>query len=198
MIFVRVIAHLTEPDSHGNRRCTLNTDPIGVWGPICQLVLYDLPLVLVVLLYPVIFYKSFVGNRQRRRIRTVNEASQWVTRHVSRAASENNDPVVTSPTSALNSAQSPGCCRRPQYGSVSGFVTLTLTTLSAVTCLAPSEVYFTLLLVFNIELSAQYYAIVKVMQSLTVVSDPVLIVLANPELRTLFKNWLTFRCCHRW
>ncbi|GAU99931.1 hypothetical protein RvY_10864 [Ramazzottius varieornatus] len=187
---ILTIAKLTDPDKNGKRKCTLDTDPIGGWGPVSQLVVYDLPLVFIVALYPLIFYKSFIATRhRRRRIRAANEATMNATKPASDTIEIDGSMVKS--TMASRKAPAVGCCGRPQHGSVSGFVTLTLTTLSAMTCLAPSEVYFTLLLVFDTELSAEYYATVKLMQSLTVIFDPILIVLANPELRTLFRRYIT-------
>ncbi|GAU91399.1 hypothetical protein RvY_03657-1 [Ramazzottius varieornatus] len=225
---VITITYVTNPDDQGRQGCSLNTDPIGVWGPILQIVFYDLPIALVFLLYPVICYKSFFGTRKHRQIRTGNESSllakgRLVTSQPTNTAGQptvSNVAVLgqtagsTEPESHLgtNQATKPlsestavglsvvapsnkaetvavkslRCCR-PRYGSASGFATLTLMTLSVLVCLAPNEAYFTLLLVVDTD-PPGLFEIVKVLQSLTIIFDPILIVLANPELRKLVRK----------
>ena len=63
---------------------------------------------------------------------------------------------------------------------------MTLTTLSVLVCLAPNEAYFTFLLVTDTD-PPGLFEIVKVLQSLTIIFDPLLIILAKPELRKLVK-----------
>ena len=77
-----------------------------------------------------------------------------------------------------------------------GYVTLTLKTFTVIVCLAPKEVYFFLKTVSEIKLSVSFYLVVRILQSPTPILDPILIVLANPELRKMIKDRV-IACLHK-
>ena len=56
---------ITPPVSDGTQQCTLNFAVIGLWSAISQVVLYDLPILLVILAYPIVCYNSFFANRSQ-------------------------------------------------------------------------------------------------------------------------------------
>ena len=174
----------------GERRCGVHLDLLGHWGGISQVVMYNLPVAFVILVYPVIFYKSFFGHTQRRRVGVANDTSLRVSRYGTKAGNTSGGQTANpSPADAQPEARKQvvsGCCRKPRHGSTTGYVTLTLTTVTVIVGLAPSEVYFFLLAFSNIEPVA-VHSTLRVLQSLTSIFDPVLIVLANPELRKLVK-----------
>ena len=174
------ISHLSNLDKDGEQHCGLNTESIGAWGSVLQLLYYDLPVVLVFVFFTIICYRSFIGTRQQRRIRAVNGV--LVGRSlplVSRAG-----PDIPA-TDSLQAREERGfCCGQPRYGSRAGFLTLMLVTLSVLICHAPNEVYFTMLMVVDYDPPGLFTA-VRVLQSLTTIFDPLLIVLAGPELENL-------------
>ncbi|GAV01319.1 hypothetical protein RvY_12053 [Ramazzottius varieornatus] len=75
-------------------------------------------------------------------------------------------------------------CGREPSGSTTGFVTLTLMTLSVTVCLLPKEATFTYLIWAETE-PTSVFDVCDVLQRLTTTFDPILIVLANTQLREL-------------
>ncbi|GAV01886.1 hypothetical protein RvY_12525 [Ramazzottius varieornatus] len=69
-------------------------------------------------------------------------------------------------------------CGRALNGSRTGFVTLTLITISVILCLMPNDIYFTWQMITDRGV-VEVYLVVDAIRSLTTVIDPVLIVLGN-------------------
>ncbi|GAV03726.1 hypothetical protein RvY_14114 [Ramazzottius varieornatus] len=51
---------------NGTLKCDVDTDAMGIWYPITQLFLFDTPICVVLLTYPVVCYKSFFQDRKQR------------------------------------------------------------------------------------------------------------------------------------
>ena len=96
----------------------------------------DLPIALVFLLYPDIFYKSFVGNRNQPRVRGGNESSHAKSRPETNQATKTDGSRAVQPEEGKVTSRT--TCIKPRYGSVTGFLTLTS---SVLVCLAPNEAF---------------------------------------------------------
>ncbi|GAU97049.1 hypothetical protein RvY_08409 [Ramazzottius varieornatus] len=156
--------------------------------------------------YPVVYYKSFFrGRRQRLLISSQTVRVQTETIQTEQLGHPGQVPTSTQPLSIPRPSVPAVIPRRTETlklcgkmihidGSATGFVTLTLMTVSVIISLMPKEVYYTYQLWTdddNIHLF--FYLIADTLQHLTTVFDPVLIVLVNPELQKIILATLRLR-----
>ncbi|GAV01887.1 hypothetical protein RvY_12526 [Ramazzottius varieornatus] len=193
-----ILVSVVRPSSDDNLTldCTIEPAKAGSWSLILEVVLYDVPLLAIILLYPFVCYKSFFSKRRqqirphsvntgaRSRLAT-NGSTAWGGVHVS-----GSGPVSGNEGRAVAEKRL-RVCGRTLNGSPSAFLTLTLMTLSVVVCLIPNEVYYTWQMMTDSDLM-EVYLVVDAMQRLTTVFDPVLIVLGNTELRKMVSSRLPF------
>lgn len=164
------------PAAVGNftvQQCTLDTTAIGAWSPVSQLLLHDIPVLIVILSYPLVCYRSFFADRKPR---IAPEAGTYRSTRIQRR----DTPLVSGegPTvdpenpSAKAKDKRVRLCGRIIQGSRTGFVTLTLMTLSVVVCLTPNEVYWTVVMMADIVVPESIFETVVVLQRITTICDP--------------------------
>ncbi|GAV03879.1 hypothetical protein RvY_14248 [Ramazzottius varieornatus] len=191
---VAIITTVITPGAiNGTLRCDIDPERLGVWDPISQILLFDIPILCVILAYPVVCYKSFFSNRQQK------VAPLAGTHTMVRGRQGTHFP--TDKTSAHHGEREGEdhrekdrrtrivVCGRALNGSPTGFLTLTLTTCSFILCLMPKEAYYTWLMATDID-PPGVADIVDVLHRLTTVFDPLLVVLGNTELRMIIFDWL--------
>ena len=143
-----------------------------------------MPLVLVMISYPVVCYKSFLGGRgpQVAPLSTLPRRNRVVTTVPNESASKS-----VRLAEETREGRRTVICGKVLHGSRTGFITLSLMFVSVVVCLLPNEVYYTWVMATNDD-SYGIYLVVDTLQRLTLVVDPILIVLGNTELRKLLSQ----------
>ena len=167
-------------DNASSLHCTIEPAMAEAWSWITEVVLYEVPLVLVLISYPVVCYKSFFGGRGQQ----ITPLSTFQRNRLVSTARERNASVRLA--EGARDGRRTVICGTLLHGSRTGFITLSLMFVSVIVCLLPNEVYFTWVMVTGKE-SYDVYLVVDALQRLTTVVDPMVIVLGNTELR---RHWL--------
>ena len=127
---------LTLGATNGSLVCDIDTATLGSWNYISQLLMFDTPILFVILAYPVVCHMSFFADRKKRVRANVVGQSQLAT-IAPTVANTVNRPAGDDAESGGEGGQVRGkafLCGRKLNGSVTGFVTLTLMTSSVVIC----------------------------------------------------------------
>ena len=176
-----------EPDSATNGySCKVDTAvPLYLFS---VLGLFIIPAILVILSYPYVCYKSFFSDRRQRIAPQVKpsiaQGHHEMTHHSATVGTGNVQGI---PKTKLCG------CRRKLRGSATGFLTLTLMTLSVVVCLMPKESLDTYLITVRSAVEPPgLMAVFDALQHLTTVFDPVLIAVGNTEIRTMLLEQFRF------
>ncbi|GAV03735.1 hypothetical protein RvY_14120 [Ramazzottius varieornatus] len=183
---------LTPGSTNGTVVCDIDTETLGAWNYISQLFMFDTPILCVILAYPVVCYKSFFSDRKTRTRRTAVSQSQPVTLHRTMQNGYDDNENGKTVGGSVKPAPKVLVCGRILNGSATGFLTLTLMTASVIICLMPKEAYYTTLL-FTDNAPPGFNVIADVLERLTTVCDPMLVVLGNSELRKIVFTWVHHR-----
>ena len=153
-----------------------------ILGSITQIIFFDMPMVFVIIAYPLVCYKTFFKSRNTTRVspNSATRPASTVPGHLSHPA---NEPQ------AARKEKKVRLCGKSVHGSLTGFATLTLMTTSVVICLMPNEIYYTILIFAEVDLP-RFFAVADILKRLTIVFDPMLVVLGNTELRKMVVTWL--------
>ncbi|GAU97201.1 hypothetical protein RvY_08541 [Ramazzottius varieornatus] len=193
------MSFLTPPSPKGVQECWLNDTGYPAWLPFLQTVVFDSPILLVILLYPFICWKSFFGKRMPKQAR-VAPANSLVTHATSVASGavfeaakveenkgnevgdQGEKPEVAPPVAEVVKKEKGFCgCLPPLKGSKKGFIPLTLMTFCVLLLWTPNELYFSLDFA-GIDPPGMYQT-AKILHSLATVFDPILPVVANRDLQ---------------
>ncbi|GAV08171.1 hypothetical protein RvY_17902 [Ramazzottius varieornatus] len=158
--------------------CLVNTSAQQKYAWAMQIIVYDIPEALVLLTYPVICYKTW----KRRRANNVQPSGANRGRLNCR-----NPGTAPSGTAALSEGGTISRTGRRTRKVNHGFLSLTLMTLTVLICYSPGQTYFTLLLIFSIDIP-NMYPITSAMNALIIVLDPIWFVLAVTDLRNAFRR----------
>ncbi|GAV06897.1 hypothetical protein RvY_16808 [Ramazzottius varieornatus] len=183
--------------------CNINTNAPKEWLWFAQLVLMDGPVVLVLLIYPVICYKTV--RRLRTRVLPAEENPTKATLHKHGEPRSPSGSKVTANNAALPTKAegrkdcrrigTTCCCRNAQCGGgrgSRGFLAVSLMTLSLLICYSPALFYFTLYIIFDIDVPGMFSKSM-ILYELGAVLDPVWFLLSLSELRTSFlRTYLPF------
>ncbi|GAV01889.1 hypothetical protein RvY_12528 [Ramazzottius varieornatus] len=185
-------AGITNSTTEGTPQCTLDVTVIGVWSSLSQILIFDVPILSVILAYPLVCYKSFFSDRKQRVApQAASEANDTRRRTMVRiVGSEGAQQSESQRAGGSGKGKGGGVgriCGRSITGSRTGLVTLTLMTLNVLICLLPNEAYWTMMMVVETD-PPGVFTIAETLQRLTTVFDPILIVLGNSELRQIVAN----------
>ena len=161
-----------------------DVDTTNVLYVVSELGLFLTPMILGLSSYPYVCYKSFFSDRKARiapHTQSVAAHGHYELTHPSATVGTMNDQGTGAPKDKLR------VCGRELRGSVTGFVTLTLMTLSVAVCLVPKESLFTYLIWSSAE-PPGLMAVFDVLQRLITVFDPILIAVGNTEIRTMLRK----------
>ncbi|GAU97029.1 hypothetical protein RvY_08392 [Ramazzottius varieornatus] len=148
-------------------QCHSGTDAPFEWQAAIQLLIFDFPLVIIVGVLPVVYYKA-----SRRRKPLVTPSTGIL-------------PTGLSGGPAAGSVSAANPVNAPTRIKSSGILAMTLMTATVLVCYVPDNLYNTLW-VFNLDLGSQFYQIVTVLYELTPVFDPIWFILTLPRLRHAF------------
>ncbi|GAV01193.1 RvY_11941-1 [Ramazzottius varieornatus] len=169
-------------------------DTTGILFVFTEIGLFVTPMVLVIVSYPYVCYKSFFSKRKQRifpqSLAVASYAHGQQDFQPSRI-SGGTVATITNPGAGAKKVKRHRICGRELNGSLTGFVTLTLMTLSVAICLLPKEAFFTYLIWAESE-PPGVLDVADILQRLTTLFDPILIVLANTEIRKML-----YRQCRR-
>ncbi|GAV04714.1 hypothetical protein RvY_14949 [Ramazzottius varieornatus] len=179
--------------------CNINTDAPQAWLWFAQLVIMDSPVVIVIAVYPIICYKAV--QRNRTRVRPAGEAGtkmtsrrQWAPSTVSASVRSNMEASASVRAGGERQVEYRMLCYRfPRPGNGHGFLALTLMTSTVLLCYCPANVYFTLYIVFNMDVPGMFSK-VMIVYELAAVLDPIWFMLSLSSLRAAFRR--TFVPCH--
>ena len=193
-ILVVITTTVITPGSiDGTHKCNLDTKVMGIWGPLTEILFFDMPMLIVILAYPVVCYCSFFSHRIVRVVPKTDYKMSEPTVHRITVASVSGTVIEEVTVQQQASVDNQLCiCGRPlNNGSATGFVTLTLMTASVILFLLPKEAYYTWILFSSYD-PPGFKVIADVLQRLTTVFIPILVVLGNTELRQTMFAWIRY------
>lgn len=157
--------------SSSNEKCEFS-DRRKNWLIALQFALYVLPELVILMAFPVIAYK-----RRRRKVAD----------HI--RAFRISDSTTSNPLRQLIQ-------QAPLEGNGQAFVALALLTLSILICWTPKNVFVTITQFRAIENSEAVYEIMDLISAVQLITDPVMFIMAFPDLRTAVKAALLFQRSH--
>jgi hypothetical protein len=174
-------------ESHG---CLLNKAAQPVSGLTTQLLIYDLPLAVMLMAFPVIYFSRVIRRRSMRRNNAIVPTVASQSHEVSKPGS-----TMRSRVGALAGAQQQGASGSNAVAPASntiapvkkvktshGYLVLALLTISVSICWTPSLVFYTVLTFIDI-FDPTYYIVVTILFSCQTMLDPLLFTMALPSLR---------------
>ena len=170
--------------------CNLNTDAMKGWSRTMQILLYDVPEAIVLLVFPVVCYKTLYRFQPRIVPAAVKHSSVQSRAMVIITNESINAPSVSNQNGVAGKKliRSLCCCDLTRStGNHHGILALSLMTLTVLICYSPDQIYFTVLIVFGVDIAGMY-SIASIMYQIVAILDPIWFVVALPDLRAEFRR----------
>ncbi|OWA50760.1 hypothetical protein BV898_15266 [Hypsibius exemplaris] len=153
--------------------CLLNTAAQPIWSMAIQIVVFDIPMVIIILAYPIICYRTVgLQGAARGRVRKLRVAN----------LSTNSGTVSMAGAVVGLKMTLRQRLRRMRKGRGPAFIVLTLMTLCALICYVPNQVYFTYVIFFGDDWP-DLLRVGNILFALAGVADPLFLVLSLNDLR---------------
>ncbi|GAV01023.1 hypothetical protein RvY_11799 [Ramazzottius varieornatus] len=187
-----VIDALSPPSLYETVHCSANSCGPNWYLNTGLFLIYDAPLVLFLLIYPVIFAIIFSTSRlrpghvssiQHPTNQTENTATHDGDNHTLRPTSHGEHPV---PVTAVTTNSKASCFGRLAHQSGRQFMMLTLLTFNVVISLFPAQLYYTLI-TFGLNPSGMF-AVVGTLYALGCIFDPILFFISVTTFKEAFRQ----------